>query len=67
MQPRGFLPGAFAPIHRRPFPEMTIVTDVDGLPVGTQLLAKCVTVDSSGGFNETYTGQILIDITNAWA
>ncbi|HDS1531111.1 TPA: hypothetical protein QEK88_000939 [Stenotrophomonas maltophilia] len=68
MQPRGFLPGAFAPIHRRPFPEMTVVTDVDGLPVGTQLLAKCVTVDSlAGGFSETYTGQILIDITNAWA
>ncbi len=68
MQPRGFLPGAYAPIHRRPFPELTVVTDVDGLPVGTQLLAKCVTADSlSGGFSETYTGQILIDITNAWA
>lgn len=66
MQPRGFLPGIYAPIHRRPFPEQTVVTDVDGLPPGTQLLAKCVTVDSLSGFNETYTGQILIDITNAW-
>ncbi|WP_439448702.1 hypothetical protein [Stenotrophomonas sp. ATs4] len=67
MQPRGFLPGIYAPIHRRPFPELTLVSDVDGLPVGTQLLAKCVTADSfTPGFNETYTGQILIDITNAW-
>ncbi|QNG95318.1 hypothetical protein [Stenotrophomonas maltophilia] len=66
MQPRGFLPGIYAPIHRRPFPELTVVTDVDGLPVGTQLLAKCVTVDNMNGFNETYSGQILIDITNAW-
>ncbi len=64
--PRGYLPGVYAPIHRRPFPEQTIVSDVDGLPLGTRLLAKNVTADNMAGFADTWTGQILIDITNSW-
>ncbi|HED4877825.1 TPA: hypothetical protein R4K21_003658 [Stenotrophomonas maltophilia] len=64
--PRGYLPGVYAPIHRRPFPEQTIVSDVDGLPVGTRLLAKNVTADNIAGFSDSWTGQILIDITNPW-
>ncbi|MGV6489015.1 hypothetical protein [Stenotrophomonas bentonitica] len=63
--PRGFLPGLYAPVHRRPFPEMTVVSDVGGLPAGTQLLAKGYIIDTTG-YSESYHGQVLIDIANAW-
>ncbi|MGH8039174.1 MAG: hypothetical protein ACREPD_15650 [Stenotrophomonas sp.] len=63
--PRGFLPGLYAPIHRRPFPEMTVVSDIGGLPAGTQLLAKGYIVDTTG-YSDSYHGQVLIDIANAW-
>lgn len=64
-QPRGFLPGLYAPLHRRPFPEMTMISDVGGLPSGVQLLAKGYMLDSTG-YNDGYAGQVLIDLTSGW-
>lgn len=63
--PRGYLPGLYAPIHRRPFPEMTVVSDVGGLPAGTQLLAKGYILDTTT-YSDSYIGQVLIDIANEW-
>lgn len=64
-KPRGFLPGLFAPLHRKPFPEMTSVSDVGGLPVGTKLLAKGYVLDTTG-YSDSYAGQVLIDMSNEW-
>ncbi|WP_445392591.1 hypothetical protein ACUDTH_03085 [Stenotrophomonas pavanii] len=65
-QPRGRLPGIYAPIHRRPFPDLGQITDVEGLPPGTVLMAKNVAGETTSGFHDAYTGQILIDMSNAW-
>lgn len=65
-QPRGRLPGIYAPIHRRPFPDQGQITDVEGLPSGTVLMAKNVSGETMSGFHDSFTGQILIDMTNAW-
>jgi len=64
-RPRGFLPGIYAPLHRRPFPEGLFVTDVAGFPVGTNLLSKGYQTDSMS-WNENYAGQVLIDAVNPW-
>ncbi|MCU1068538.1 hypothetical protein [Stenotrophomonas maltophilia] len=64
--PRGRLPGIYAPIHRRPFPDQGLLTDVEGLPPGTELMAKNVAGETMSGYHDSYTGQILIDMTNAW-
>lgn len=63
--PRGYLPGLYAPIHRRPFPELTVVSDIGGLPAGTELLAKGYITDTTS-YVETYLGQVLIDVANEW-
>jgi len=62
--PRGRLPGIYAPLHTRPYPDMTEVMGVDGLPDNTTLLAKGF---SQGNMlNSVNLGQVLIDITNPW-
>ncbi len=63
--PRGYLPGLYAPIHRCPFPDMTVVSDIGGLPSGTQLLAKGYILDTTA-YSDSYIGQVLIDIANEW-
>ncbi len=63
--PRGNLPGLYSPIHRRPFPEQSIIADIEGMPAGTQWMAKGYMLDSLS-YYEAYAGQVLIDITSEW-
>lgn len=65
MTPRGYLPGLYAPLHLRPFPEMALLRDVAGFPSGTELLAKSFQADQMT-YNQSYCGQVLIDISSEW-
>ncbi|WP_260477096.1 hypothetical protein [Stenotrophomonas sp. 278] len=42
-----------------------MVSDIDGLPARTQLLAKGYITDTTS-YVETYLGQVLIDVANEW-
>ena len=65
MMPRGFMPGLYAPLHRRPFPDMSVLRDVAGFAPGTELLAKMYQSEQMAP-NESYLGQVLIDISSEW-
>lgn len=62
---RGYFPNVYAPLHQDPFTEGTVLSDVEGLPSGTQLLAKRYT-PFLGGPGISNTGVVLFDITNEW-
>ena len=59
-QPRGRLPGLYVPIHTQPFPDLTVVSDLSGMPAGLQLLAK--RYRGYWPYNDTYRGQVMFDL-----
>lgn len=64
---RGFMPNVYAPLHDVPFADLQVVTDVAGLPAGTQLFAKSYSQATTSIIgNLAYRGQLLFDISNAW-
>jgi hypothetical protein len=62
---RGYLPNVYSPLHHRPFANGDVKTDVQDLPVGTELYVK----DYSGSNVNPSTsdiGQVFFDVINAW-
>lgn len=62
---RGYFPNIYAPLHKEPFAEGTVLSDVDGLPSATELLAKRYSF-LWGNPSSSDTGEVLFDITNEW-
>lgn len=63
---RGFLPNVYGTTCGRPFTDLAIRTDIEGVPVGTQILAKDFSLSVGAQSTSSYNGQLLFDITNAW-
>lgn len=65
-QIRGFLPNVYGTTSGRPFADLSIRTDIEGVPVGTSILAKLFSQNIGAQASSAYNGQFLFDITNAW-
>ena len=61
MLPRGEMPGLVVPFLEDGFADLEIVSDLDGLPPGTQLIAKRFRPGST-----INRGSVLFDLTNEW-
>jgi hypothetical protein len=63
---RGYLPNVYGTTCGRPFSDLSIRTDIEGVPEDTQILAKSFSQSVGAGNVASYDGQLLFDITNAW-
>ncbi len=62
---RGYMPGVYGTINGQPFTDMSVRTDIEGIPPGTTILAK--TFSHALVTPLTYpnhAGQLLFDLTN---
>ncbi|AWH29852.1 hypothetical protein C1931_13550 [Stenotrophomonas sp. YAU14A_MKIMI4_1] len=64
---RGYLPGAYSPLHARPFVSGEMIGDLDAFP-GKVFYVKSFNVLNSAAPLSTNTtaGQLLIDMTGEW-
>lgn len=64
---RGKMPGAYMPLHVRPFADAALVKDVSVLP-GVTLYAKVMNIMNSNSLDSyaAQAGQLLFDMTNRW-
>ncbi|WP_127564267.1 hypothetical protein [Stenotrophomonas indicatrix] len=64
---RGYLPGAYSPLHARPFSSGEILTDLDAFP-GKTFYVKWFNVlnSNSPSAANQYAGQFLIDLSGKW-
>ena len=61
---RGRFPGVYVPLHNRPFADLEQLTEPDGLPESTVLLAK--SFRSQNQISTSSDGQVLFDTVNPW-
>ncbi|HYQ23943.1 hypothetical protein [Stenotrophomonas sp.] len=64
---RGYLPGAYTPLHVRPFASGEMLSDIDAFP-GRTFYVKFFNVlnNNSPSSVTQYAGQVLIDMTAKW-
>jgi hypothetical protein len=56
---RGYMPGILAPQHAAPFPQLSMVANIDGYP-GSEFIAM------PHGYAAGVLGQMLVNITTSW-
>lgn len=66
-QIRGYLPNVYGTTCGRPFADGSIRTDIEGVPDDTSIYAKDFSLNIGAQGFTSYNGQLLFDITNAWA
>lgn len=66
-QVRGWLPNVYGSTTGLGFPDMTTVSNLEGLPSGTSLLAKRYSLARGGAsFPATTSGQLYFDLASDW-
>lgn len=67
-QIRGFLPNVYGSPNGVAFTDLQAITDFEGVPVGTTILAKRVSQGArTANTASNYHGMLLFDISNNWA
>lgn len=66
-QVRGQLPNVYGTTDGRPFSDLSVRSDIQGVPPNTQILAKIYSQVAGSPENlPQYSGQLFFDLTNAW-